>query len=39
MAVNLEALQKKLNQLSGQNSRKNGMWRPPEGEDTSYRIS
>jgi len=38
MAVNLEALQKKLNQLSGQNSRKNTMWRPPEGEETTIRI-
>mgnify|MGYP003146200273 CR=1 FL=1 len=38
MAVNLEALQKKLNQLSGQNSRKNVMWRPPEGEETAIRI-
>ena len=38
MAVNLEALQKKLNQLSGTNSRKNTMWRPPEGEETTIRI-
>ena len=38
MAVNLEALQKKLNQLSGQNSRKNVMWRPPEGEETTIRV-
>ena len=38
MAVNLEALQKKLNQLSGVNSRKNIMWRPPEGEETTIRI-
>lgn len=38
MAVNLDALQKKLNQLSGVNSRKNVMWRPPEGEETTVRI-
>lgn len=38
MAVNLDALQKKLNQLSGTNSRKNTMWRPPEGEETTIRI-
>lgn len=38
MAINLEALQKKLNQLSGTNSRKNTMWRPPEGEETTVRI-
>ena len=38
MAVNLEALQKKLNQLSGTNSRRNTMWRPPEGEETTVRI-
>ena len=38
MAINLDALQKKLNQLSGTNSRKNTMWRPPEGEETTVRI-
>jgi hypothetical protein len=38
MAVNLEALQKKLNQLSGTNSRKSMMWRPPEGEEATIRI-
>ena len=38
MAVNLEALQKKLNQLSGQNSRKNVLWRPTEGEEATVRI-
>jgi len=38
MAVNLEALQKKLNQLSGQNSRRSSMWRPPEGEEVTVRI-
>ena len=38
MAVNLDALQKKLNQLSGVNSRKSVMWKPPEGEETTIRI-
>lgn len=38
MAVNLAALQKKLDQLSGTNSRRNTMWRPPEGEETTVRV-
>jgi len=38
MAINLDALRKKLNQLSGQNSRKNSMWRPQEGEEATVRI-
>ena len=38
MAVNLAALQKKLNQLSGVNSRKNTMWRPTENEEETVRI-
>lgn len=39
MAINLEALQKKLNQLSGQNTRKTISWRPPEnGEEVTVRL-
>ena len=38
MAINLSALQKKLDQLSGQNSLKSLTWRPPENEETTIRI-
>lgn len=38
MAINLAALQKKLDQLSGQNSLKSLTWRPPENEETTIRI-
>jgi hypothetical protein len=38
MAVNLEALQKKLNQLSGTNSRKNVLWKPQDGEESTIRL-
>lgn len=38
MAIDLDALRKKLNQLSGQNSRKNLMWRPQAGEEATVRI-
>jgi hypothetical protein len=38
MAIDLAAIRKKLNQLSGQNSRKNSMWRPEEGSETTVRL-
>lgn len=38
MAVNLEALRKKLAQLSGANSRKNLTWRPQAGEEKTIRL-
>ncbi len=38
MAIDLDAIRKKLNQLSGNNSRKNVMWRPQEGEEHVVRI-
>jgi len=38
MAIDLNAIRKKLNQLSGQNSKKNIMWRPEENADTTIRL-
>ena len=38
MAIDLDAIRKKLNQLSGNNSKRRAMWRPPEGETVSVRI-
>ncbi len=38
MAIDLDAIRKKLNQLSGNNSRKNAFWRPQEGEEHVVRI-
>jgi len=38
MAIDLAAIRKKLNQLSGQNSKKNVMWRPEEGSETTVRL-
>ena len=38
MAIDLEAIRRKLNQLSGNNSRRNTMWRPQEGEEATVRI-
>ncbi len=38
MAIDFEALRKKLNQLSGTNSRRNMMWRPQEGEEATVRL-
>ena len=38
MAIDLAAIRKKLNQISGQNSRKNVMWRPEEGTETTVRL-
>lgn len=38
MAIDLSAIRKKLNQISGQNSRKNVMWRPEEGTETTVRL-
>ena len=32
MAIDLDAIRKKLSQLSGNNSKRNTMWRPQEGE-------
>ena len=38
MAIDLDAIRKKLNQLSGNNSRRNTMWRPQEGEEHTVRL-
>ena len=38
MAIDLDAIRKKLNQLSGVNSKRRVMWRPTEGEESIVRI-
>ena len=38
MGIDLDAIRKKLNQLSGNSSRRNTMWRPQEGEEMTVRI-
>ena len=38
MAIDFDALRKKLGQLSGNNSRRNVLWRPQEGEETVVRL-
>ena len=38
MAIDFEAIRRKLGQLSGTGSRRNSMWRPQEGEETTIRI-
>ena len=38
MAIDFDAIRKKLNSLSGANSKRKIMWRPPEGETVTVRI-
>jgi hypothetical protein len=38
MGIDLASIRKKLNQLSGQNSKRNVMWRPEEGSETTVRL-
>ena len=38
MAIDLDAIRRKLNQLSGQNNKKNMTWRPTEGEEHTVRL-
>ena len=38
MAIDLDAIRRKLNQLSGGSSRRNSMWRPTEGEEATVRL-
>lgn len=38
MAIDLAAIRKKLNQISGQNSKRNVMWRPEEGAESTARL-
>ena len=38
MSIDMDAIRKKLNQLSGNSSKRNVMWRPEEGEEHVVRI-
>ena len=38
MAIDFDAIRRKLGQLSGQNNKRNAIWRPPEGEESTIRI-
>jgi hypothetical protein len=38
MAIDFDAIRKKLNQISGGNSKKDIMWRPAEGTTTTVRL-
>mgnify|MGYP000468071775 CR=1 FL=1 len=38
MAIDFDAIRRKLNKLSGTNSRQNTMWRPQEGEEHTVRL-
>ena len=38
MAIDLDAIRAKLNQLSGKNKRSNSIWRPTEGETATIRL-
>jgi len=38
VAIDFDAIRKKLNQLNGNNSRRNMMWRPEEGETATVRL-
>ena len=38
MAIDFDAIRKKLGQLSGANSKRRVMWRPQEGETTTIRL-
>ncbi len=38
MAIDFDAIRRKLNKLSGTNSRQNTMWRPQEGEEHTIRL-
>ena len=38
MGINFDAIRKKLNKLSGQNSKRDIMWRPAEGEEATVRL-
>ncbi len=38
MALDLDAIRRKLNQLSGNSSKRNTMWRPQEGEEATVRL-
>jgi len=38
MAIDLAAIRKKLNQLSGNNNKRNATWRPEEGSESTIRL-
>ena len=38
MAIDMDSIRRKLGQLSGANSKRNIMWRPEEGEETTVRL-
>ena len=38
MAIDFDAIRNKLNKLSGNNSRRDRMWRPQEGEEATVRL-
>ena len=38
MAIDFDAIRNKLNQLSGNNSKRNMLWRPQEGEEATVRL-
>ena len=38
MALDFDAIRRKLNQLSGQGNKRNTMWRPQEGEEATVRL-
>jgi hypothetical protein len=38
MAIDFDAIRSKLNKLSGNNSRRDRMWRPQEGEEATVRL-
>ncbi len=38
MAIDFEAIRRKLDKLSGNNSRRDTMWRPTEGEEATVRL-
>jgi hypothetical protein len=38
MAIDFDAIRNKLNKLSGNNSRRDRMWRPQEGEESTVRL-
>ena len=38
MAIDFDAIRKKLGQLSGTTTKRNVMWRPPEGETSNVRL-
>ena len=38
MAIDFDAIRRKLSQLSGTNNKRSMMWRPTEGEDATVRL-